>query len=193
MSPSYKYQKTIEVLLYLINKSGGSLDKLKTIKLLWLADRYHLLKFGSTISQHDYYTLPYGPVPSAILKIIDDATGIGENPMFKNFKLEGNTINANKDCNTDYLSRSEIEALDIIFEVFKLTKPKGFFDISHNYPEYLITNGGPVYNNKRTLINPLTFFEQNDSVHDIFKSLDVEAGKFLFDENMAVESLLHDR
>lgn len=48
------------------------LSKLKAAKLLYFADKAHLLQHGRPIVGDRYYCLDYGPVPTASLNVIND-------------------------------------------------------------------------------------------------------------------------
>src|SRR6187549_461447 len=79
--PAIEFQldldKTREALAYLAWKSPGGLDKYRACKLLFLADKYHLVKYGRTITGDVYYALPLGPAPTRTLNILNMAL---ENP-----------------------------------------------------------------------------------------------------------------
>jgi len=38
----FDYKKATQAINYLVKKEGGTIDKLKLIKLVYFADRYHL-------------------------------------------------------------------------------------------------------------------------------------------------------
>jgi uncharacterized phage-associated protein len=65
------YLKSVQVLNWIARKEGGKVDKLKAIKIYWLADRLHLRKYGSTLTNDTYYAMEYGPVAS----LAKDITG----------------------------------------------------------------------------------------------------------------------
>lgn len=48
------------------------LDKLKACKLLYYADKYHLLRYGKPIMGDVYYHLDAGPIPSKALDIMNE-------------------------------------------------------------------------------------------------------------------------
>lgn len=50
----------------------GDLTKLKAAKLLYFADKLHLVKYGRPITGDRYYCLDHGPVPSASLNAMND-------------------------------------------------------------------------------------------------------------------------
>lgn len=110
-------------------KETKDLDKLKIAKLLYFADKYHLLRYGTPIIGDTYYHLDYGPVPSKALDIINE---ILEEKIFSftpvdcsnkkyfeeylNIKKKGlvnkySIFEVKKEPNLDCLSDSEQEAL----------------------------------------------------------------------------------
>jgi uncharacterized phage-associated protein len=50
----------------------GDLTKLKAAKLLYFADKLHLVRYGRPITGDRYYCLDHGPVPSASLNAMND-------------------------------------------------------------------------------------------------------------------------
>lgn len=89
-------------------------DYYHLMKILYLAERQHLVRWGAKITTDDYYALPHGPVPS---RIYDSLKEIKENKggLFADIvsvdKYSSN-VNPLRVPNMDYLSKSEVEALD---------------------------------------------------------------------------------
>jgi uncharacterized phage-associated protein len=66
----FDFDKTVAALLYLADKPENevtALDKYKASKLLFFADKYHLVRYGRPILGDFYKALPYGPVPQLTL------------------------------------------------------------------------------------------------------------------------------
>jgi uncharacterized phage-associated protein len=61
---SFSYKKTTQALNYFAQQSGGRINKMKALKLLFFADRFHLRKYGRPITNDEYFAMNYGPVPS---------------------------------------------------------------------------------------------------------------------------------
>jgi len=59
----------IEALCYIINKLH-KLDKIHIVKMMYLADKYHLMNYGRTISGDDFFALPDGPAGSRTMDIL---------------------------------------------------------------------------------------------------------------------------
>lgn len=109
----YEDQRIKEVLLYILSKTGV-IDYYHLMKILYLAERQHLAKWGEKITTDDYYALPHGPVPT---RIYDALKAVKEGDK----GLLADVITVEKDMpnvtplrtpNMEYLSKSEVEALD---------------------------------------------------------------------------------
>lgn len=109
----YEDQRIKETILYILSKTGV-IDYYHLMKILYLAERQHLAKWGEKITTDDYYALPHGPVPTRIydaLKAVKDG----------NQSFLADVVSVEKDFpyvsplrqpQMDFLSKSEVEALD---------------------------------------------------------------------------------
>ena len=58
-------QKLINAILFFANKSKSKdIKRMKLMKLLWLADRIHLNKYGRLILDDSYYAMEHGSIPT---------------------------------------------------------------------------------------------------------------------------------
>jgi uncharacterized phage-associated protein len=64
--------RTVGAILYLASRKIPDLTKWKLCKLLYLADRLHLARYGRPITGDVYYALPHGPIPSYTLDALND-------------------------------------------------------------------------------------------------------------------------
>src|SRR4051812_40780509 len=67
----FNYKKATQSLNFFATQEKGSINKMKAIKLVWLADRLHLRNNGRTITGDIYFALENGPVPSATRDILE--------------------------------------------------------------------------------------------------------------------------
>jgi uncharacterized phage-associated protein len=68
----------IESLYYILQKIGEA-DKIKLVKLIYLADKYHLIRYGRTITNDDSYAMEYGPVGTTLKDVLSyDSSNISE-------------------------------------------------------------------------------------------------------------------
>ena len=90
---------------WLLSRHGGKLDRIKLIKLVFLADRLHLARYGRPIVGGQYFALVHGPVPSEFYSAIKTGQldGVAE-AVYPQIK-------AINEADEDYLSESDVEVL----------------------------------------------------------------------------------
>lgn len=133
--------KTImQALHHLIHNAGdGVMTKLYLLKTVYLADRYHLRKYGRSITGADYFAMPMGPVASQVKTAIEsDVAGNVEMnfwfaPLTKNADT---TFKSVREPTREYLSDTEIEALDAALVQFKKIGPRNIVSYTHEFPEW---------------------------------------------------------
>jgi uncharacterized phage-associated protein len=125
----FDFERFLAVLQYMAWKSVPELDKYKIGKLLFLADKYHLVQYGRPIIGDCYYALKYGPVPSHALDLLNGAIrseGIEKDGQIRAL-VEGLEIDrryhyprfSRKNSPAFHaLSKSDVMALDHIIEKF---------------------------------------------------------------------------
>lgn len=130
----------IQSVHYLLKKLGTA-DKIKLIKLLYLADKYHLIRYGRTVTNDDYYAMPYGPVGTTVKDILSLSEFLSdEEKHYTNnllTKVGDNAFRA-KDVVEDYdmLSETDVEALDFVHEKYGAMSAWKLRDYTHRYPEW---------------------------------------------------------
>src|SRR6185436_4198819 len=111
-----------EALAYLASKSPG-LDVYRACKLLFLADKYHLVRYGRTITGDRYYAMPHGPAPNRVLNLLnifleDPSTTWLSSVLTIDRSFRYPHLVANGPLELDNLSQSDIKALDVTLERF---------------------------------------------------------------------------
>ena len=61
--------KIVQALCYFLTKIKRA-DKLRLVKLLFLADKYHLIHYGRTVTNDEYWAMPLGPVGTTTKDIL---------------------------------------------------------------------------------------------------------------------------
>lgn len=119
-----KIPVVIEALAYILSKLG-KVDKIHLVKLMYLADKYHIMSYGRTITEDDFYAFPHGPAGSKTIDVLEydscvlqeymnRAKELIETDDEKEFKLnEESKIN-----DFEMISESDIEALDFAIANF---------------------------------------------------------------------------
>ena len=137
----FDYKKATQALNYLArHERSKKISKLKALKLIWAADRFHLRKYARPIFGDIYWAMELGPVPSSVKEIIDqnDYMSPREGEYAKKFiqKIDIKTITSIREPELNVFSKTDIEALDFAKNEFSHLKPYDLAQLSHNYPEW---------------------------------------------------------
>ena len=130
--------KTTQTATFLLNKSGGKMNYMKLIKLLYLIDREALIHWGRTLTCDTYFSMKHGPVLSNVLDIIiygEKATSYWYKYITepKNYEIELKDELPRQDT----LSKREIKLIDEIFDDFNEFNEWEMVDICHDIlPEW---------------------------------------------------------
>jgi len=134
--------KIIQAVFYILGNIGKA-DKLKLVKLLYLADKCHLIRYGRTITGDDYWAMDYGPVGSAAKDILSfDAEFLSHEFEYASRmlrKVNEYDFEAKEECdpeNLDFLSETDFESLDLILEKFGQMTTGELIKYTHTYPEW---------------------------------------------------------
>ena len=139
----FDYTKAVEILAWLLSKYNCETSKILLIKLLYFADKYHLRKYGRTVSGDTYKAMNYGPVASNTLNVANisedwlpiDACAFASDVL--ELSNGGKTLKLiKKDIDFSALSESDIEALSFAYDTFGKEKPFDLVSITHKYPEW---------------------------------------------------------
>lgn len=137
---NFNIEKIIQVFGYLRNKHDVK-DKLMLIKLLFFADRIHIRRHFSLISNDVYCPLKHGPVGSSSLDVLNkDSDYLGsysddDISLLNKIEIIGDSRNI-EESSTSYLSKNEMQILDEVVQIFGKFGPYDLSEISHDYPEW---------------------------------------------------------
>ena len=136
-------EKLVSSLAFFAQNTRG-LDKLKAVKLLYYADKYHLTRYGRPIIGDIYFRLDYGPVPSKSLNIINDAIDPYklrnvEQPILDLFSKfihvnrgkKHATLESKRGPDLEVLSNSEQEALNETVKRYGRCSGPQLIDLTH--------------------------------------------------------------
>lgn len=137
----FNYKKAVQALNYLARKQDGSINKMKAIKLVWLADRLHLRNYGRTITNDIYFALKNGTVPSTTLNLIEcNDTFLDEQEAAYSKKyITKNNPHCYSSIEEPYLkvfSKTDIETIDLIYLTYGHLDPFELSEHSHLFPEW---------------------------------------------------------
>lgn len=126
--------------LYVLNAFPDGVDYIKLFKILYFAQRQHLVEYGRTIFDDTFQARQFGPVSGFIrkgLKLKELAKSLS--PDFELFAVgidiiinpECQIIKSSQQADRDELSLSEIKCLDRYITEFKDMKSSDVSKISH--------------------------------------------------------------
>jgi len=138
------YEKITQLLNFFIKKNSNSrIQKLKAIKLIWAADRYHIRKYGRLVSNDEYCALKYGPVASLAKDVADldldyiDSSYVDYINKYLTRDDERLVLFSHRDVEEDNFSKSDKEALEFAWKNFGSLNGFALAEISHDFPEWL--------------------------------------------------------
>ena len=190
---TYEEAKTLQAIIYVLSvfKDKGVLvlERVKLMKLLWAADRYHVRK---------YCAMRHGPVNSLaedIAKSSDFLPDIKKQEIARFILVVNDGVGLNNVITNDYeyLSATDKEALDFAIKNFGDEKTFKLADIiSHEYPEWtkyreeLTVNPGRSYN-----IDILDFFSDPDNDQYFINDQEsLKLSKEIFEERQKISGTL---
>lgn len=139
MQPKFREDKATQAAALLIQWAGGTMNYMKLIKLLYVADRRALLRWGRPITFARAFSMRHGPVLSEVLDLINEGTHPGEKSVWGRavsspFKYE---VRLNEECPADDLSDAEESVLNEVFGEYNRFDPWALVDELHKtIPEW---------------------------------------------------------
>lgn len=127
--------KSAQIIGFFLSKSGGQINYLKLIKLMYLAERKSFELYGRPLTGDEYYNLRHGQVLSTTLDLIKNNI---PGTVFQKFfsKPRNYRISLISDPKDSELSRADIKILESIFDSYGNLNQWELRDICHELPEY---------------------------------------------------------
>jgi uncharacterized phage-associated protein len=133
---AFDEKKATEAAAFLLKMHGRRMSYLKLIKLLYLADREALGRWGFSVTNDRHVSMPHGPVVSNTYNLmIDDA----EKPFWSSYisaPLGDYELELIKECPMDKLSRAEERLLIEVYERYGHMTRWQLRDFTHTLPEW---------------------------------------------------------
>ena len=113
-----RHKAELEAWLYLANRvRRPTLHKLS--KLLYFADKFHLEHYGRLVTGDSYIAMKNGPVPSTAYDQAKRVRAEGESVVDGAYGVDGNKdVVPRRDADLQYLSETDVEALDHALETY---------------------------------------------------------------------------
>lgn len=189
------YKKATQALNLLARKKDGKINKMKAIKLIFLADRLHLRKYGRPIVGDMYWAMKLGPVGS-LTKNIAELSSISEEALIyakKYIKPADNnkrTIISLKQEDLSVFSKTDIECMESVYKEFSDKDQFELAEITHEYPEWIKHKKELENGKKRIKIDYNDFFTSTSKKDSLFSQdkIDLEIAKESFSEQKEISS-----
>ena len=174
-------RKAAQAAAYLLLRAGGTLDVIKLVKLLYLAERLHYQRYGEPLTGDRLVSMPNGPALSLTLDHVNG--GLRSRPggwqswiaacegnMVALRETERAHVNVTED-DFDMLSDSDVEALGEIWDKFGHWDKWRIVDYTHEggCPEWHDPCGSSVPIRRVDLFRALGFDE--DQTRDLIQRL----------------------
>ena len=142
ISFDFDARKAALAMAYLVSRMAGQkTDKVKLMKLLYLADRDHFLREGRPITGDDPYAMPYGPVPTLSLNLLDGQFDQGhDGEVFAYLETSDRDVCLKKLPEPLGLEDSEKKILDEIIERYGKIETWTLERQTRKLPEYQRVN-----------------------------------------------------
>lgn len=135
---SFNYKKAAQALNYFATRNGGAISKLRALKLIYFADRYHLRKYGRLLTGDQYYAMKFGPVASGVKDIAEmDSVSGQERHYARQFLERGaqdHDVKSKAPVAETVFSPSDRESLAFAWDQFGQTR--GIVNVTHRFPEW---------------------------------------------------------
>jgi uncharacterized phage-associated protein len=138
---SFDYRKATQILNYFARQEGGQINKMKALKLIYFADRYHIRKYGRLITNDNYLAMQHGPVPSTSKDIAESNDYLDDDAKSYSLQfiepLDNLVLKSLRESDNSVLSDSDLEAIQFAWDNFGHYDQFELRDLTHNYPEWL--------------------------------------------------------
>jgi uncharacterized phage-associated protein len=141
------FEKIVELLLYLAHAKPGA-DIYQAVKFFYLADREHLNQHGRPITYETYCALPYGPVASNAMDLLNGRPGALRKARIDTLPFEMTSAvrgdrevlclgRPKREVNFDVFSKSDIRVFDMVIRKFGDSSFDDLYNITHKHRAYL--------------------------------------------------------
>ncbi len=169
----FNLDKLIHAIAFFCAKGIQDLTKLKVAKLLYFADKKHLLEHGEPILGDTYFCMQFGPVPSFALNEMNEAINRSEvsSDDASDYSLMSKVLRvrrgffqhyprfeAKQPFDRNVFTESEFAVLNHVADQYGGNTAKQLVDLTHQEPTWTIANEGRSPNG-RTQIPYELFFE----------------------------------
>lgn len=145
MQLAFKEKKTTQAAARFLKLGGGCMNYMKLIKLLYLADRAALLRWGRPVTGDRYFLMKLGPVLSEVHHLITEVPCPDDSSSWTTYISPPSNyeVALRAEPGNDELSRGEQKLIDEIFSAYGQCQPFELVELLHKaLPEWKEVQGG---------------------------------------------------
>lgn len=137
----FDFDKVLNALAFFSRRGVVGLDQMKISKLVFLADRIHLLRYGRTITGDTYVCMKHGPVPSTTRDVVNARLANDPDAEQLHEYFDVNTARkypeliAKRDADLEVFSDTDIEVLSEVAEQYGSMAAWDLREFLHTLPE----------------------------------------------------------
>jgi uncharacterized phage-associated protein len=141
MSLSFSHKKATQALNFLALQENGMIGKVKALKLVFFADRYHLRKYGRPVFGDEYLAMNYGPVASGVKDLAGQSDFLGSHEKGYSRRYlqpdeQKHSVASLAPVDETVFSTSDLEALRFAWGRFGHLDGFSLARLTHHYPEW---------------------------------------------------------
>lgn len=138
MSPIFNEKKATEAAARLLERSGGPVHIMNLVRLLYLADREAILRWGLPITQDRFLFLKHGPVLCHVLGLLTEGEEPQKTPSAwaARIRLRDGAVEAHGAAEPTLLSGEELEVLDEVARQHGAKAPWELAGLTRSLPEW---------------------------------------------------------
>jgi len=134
--PQFKEEKAIAVATLFLKLKGGKCDKYWLNKVMYYVERQSLVLSGQPIFFDDLYSLPYGPIVSAVNDGIDSIEYPVKSSWSDHFDLHGKIVSLKIEGDLSLLSPFEEDIITKTYQEFKKMDFTKLHNVFKSLPEH---------------------------------------------------------
>ncbi len=131
----FDFDRSLEASAYLLKLGGGSMEYIRLIKLLYIAERELLAEEASPLTGDIYKAMKNGPVLSTVYEIIQDRNWKSDD-WHQFIKTSGYSVELVGDPGLHHLSASIVTKLRDVHARYSHTNTWELVDATHEFPEW---------------------------------------------------------
>jgi uncharacterized phage-associated protein len=135
MTFRFHFDKALQAAGVLLSLDGDRMERIRLLKLLYIADRELLAETGRTITGDRAVAMEHGPVLSQLYDLVKgEASRAGE--WDRHIHTVNRAVELRKDPGRGELSRREIEKLTELTDRYRDVDDWSLSEVTHEFPEW---------------------------------------------------------